>query len=202
MEGWLGLLVPDEQLLVDQLDLAGVVLVEPRRIRDRAMDLLEEERALVATLLETWSEGETVDPALGGGLHARLRRSSSAATPVLAMPAAESPSSRQLTVGKPRGRGRRRRPPGRAPRGPGRAGAQRAGAGRAGEPPRRLRRAARRRGPRAPVVEEAPVGPGVAVAVAPLGRGVLLLEQGIAVLAESDITGRRAAHRAARARAR
>jgi transcription-repair coupling factor (superfamily II helicase) len=61
MEGWLGMLVPDEAVLTDGLDLAGVVLVEPRRIRDRAVDLLSEEEALVATLLETWSEGEVAD---------------------------------------------------------------------------------------------------------------------------------------------
>jgi transcription-repair coupling factor (superfamily II helicase) len=200
MEGWLGLLVPDEQLLVDELDLAGIVLVEPRRIRDRAIDLLEEERALVATLLETWSEGETVDPTLGGGLHVdfdRLLERSEA--PVLAMPSSpESPASPQLTVGSFES------VVGDAARLASHLGAlaERGlsvlALGATEQSARRLAELLAAEGLVAPVVEEAPDRPGVSVAVAPLGRGVLLLEQGIAVLAESDITGRRAPHKAAR----
>ncbi|MBO0729072.1 MAG: transcription-repair coupling factor, partial [Acidimicrobiaceae bacterium] len=60
MESWLPWLTADEHLLVDLLpDDALVVLVEPRRMRDRAVELLDEEAALADTLAQTWgAEGE------------------------------------------------------------------------------------------------------------------------------------------------
>ena len=51
MESWLPWLTADEHLLVDLLPPnALVVLVEPRRMRDRAAELLDEEAALAGTL--------------------------------------------------------------------------------------------------------------------------------------------------------
>ena len=60
MESWLPWLSTDDHLL---LDLVGreclVVLLEPRRLRDRVDDLLAEESALVATLSKTWNAEAT-----------------------------------------------------------------------------------------------------------------------------------------------
>ncbi len=58
MESWLPWLVDGEELLCDLLgEDALIVLVEPRRIRDRAGELLEEETALAEALASTWGGG-------------------------------------------------------------------------------------------------------------------------------------------------
>ena len=55
MESWLGWLADDEHLLADLLpDDSVVVLVDPRRMRDRATDLVAEEDSLVSALANTW----------------------------------------------------------------------------------------------------------------------------------------------------
>ena len=55
MESWLPWLAEREHLLPDLLpDDALVLLVEPKRMRDRAQELLDEEAALAATLAATW----------------------------------------------------------------------------------------------------------------------------------------------------
>jgi transcription-repair coupling factor (superfamily II helicase) len=55
MESWLPWLTEGDELLCDLLDDdALVVLVEPRRVRDRASELLEEESALADALADTW----------------------------------------------------------------------------------------------------------------------------------------------------
>ncbi|MEJ7800151.1 MAG: transcription-repair coupling factor, partial [Ilumatobacter sp.] len=56
MESWVPWLVDDHVLLTDILpDTAKVVLVEPRRMRDRAADLLAEEDDLAKALASTWA---------------------------------------------------------------------------------------------------------------------------------------------------
>ncbi|MGE5211784.1 MAG: CarD family transcriptional regulator, partial [Acidobacteriota bacterium] len=56
MESWLPWLVDDDLLLTDVLPAtAKVVLVEPRRMRDRAVDLIAEEDDLARTLASTWA---------------------------------------------------------------------------------------------------------------------------------------------------
>ncbi len=56
MESWLPWLIDDDRLLTDVLpDTAKVVLVEPRRMRDRALDLIAEEDDLARTLASTWA---------------------------------------------------------------------------------------------------------------------------------------------------
>ena len=68
MESWLPWLTADEHLLPDLLpDDALVLLVEPKRMRDRAQELLDEEAALAATLAVTWG-------ATGRGRWQRLPR--------------------------------------------------------------------------------------------------------------------------------
>ncbi|MGD0394310.1 MAG: transcription-repair coupling factor, partial [Acidimicrobiales bacterium] len=55
MESWLPWLADSEELITDLLgDDALVVLVEPRRVRDRAGELLDEESALADALAGTW----------------------------------------------------------------------------------------------------------------------------------------------------
>ncbi|MBI2704816.1 MAG: transcription-repair coupling factor [Actinobacteria bacterium] len=55
MESWLPWLTADEHVLFDVLpDTAQVLLVEPRRLRDRATDILAEEADLAASLARTW----------------------------------------------------------------------------------------------------------------------------------------------------
>ena len=59
MESWLPWLVDETRTVVDLLPSeALVVLVEPRRLRDRAGDLLAEEEDLAVTLARTWEVGE------------------------------------------------------------------------------------------------------------------------------------------------
>jgi transcription-repair coupling factor (superfamily II helicase) len=58
MESWLPWLTAEEHLLVDLLPRNSlVVLVEPRRMRDRAAEILDEEAALAETLAQTWGAG-------------------------------------------------------------------------------------------------------------------------------------------------
>ena len=62
MESWLPWLVDGEELLCDLLgDDALVVLVEPRRVRDRAGELLDEESALADALAATWGLDDGAD---------------------------------------------------------------------------------------------------------------------------------------------
>jgi transcription-repair coupling factor (superfamily II helicase) len=59
MESWLPWLTDDHRTIVDLLPAASqVVLVEPRRLRDRAADLLAEEADLATSLARTWEVGE------------------------------------------------------------------------------------------------------------------------------------------------
>ncbi|HEX3622518.1 MAG TPA: transcription-repair coupling factor, partial [Acidimicrobiales bacterium] len=58
MESWLPWLTQREHVLFDLVPRdALVLLVEPRRMRDRAKDLLEEEAALATSLAQTWGAG-------------------------------------------------------------------------------------------------------------------------------------------------
>ena len=62
MESWLPWLTAEEHLLPDLLPPSALVaLVEPRRLRDRAQELLDEEAALAQTLATTW--GAPIDDA-------------------------------------------------------------------------------------------------------------------------------------------
>ncbi|MHB1987721.1 MAG: transcription-repair coupling factor [Acidimicrobiales bacterium] len=55
MESWLPWLTDDDRLFTDLLAPdARVVLVEPRRLRDRAAELLDEEESLADALASTW----------------------------------------------------------------------------------------------------------------------------------------------------
>ena len=65
MESWMPWLTPGEHTLVDLLDAdAQVVLVEPRRMRDRAAEILAEEADLAGSLSKTWGAEGTEFPRL------------------------------------------------------------------------------------------------------------------------------------------
>jgi transcription-repair coupling factor (superfamily II helicase) len=210
MESWLPWLTADERLLMDLVPTnAQVLLVEPRRMRDRAAELLEEEAALASTLAQTWSAGDDDFPRLHLPFDRLLAGTDAASWNVV--PAPEGPGTtivaaagwdptigdgahlltqlRDLTsqgyriVVCAEGRG---------------SGA-------------RVSAMLADHGLTAPLLED-PGGPGEAgpdllrpgmrVVVQPLERGFIYPPLKLAVLAEGDLTGRRRTHRRPRPRAR
>ncbi len=208
MESWLPWLADGEQVLLDLLGpSAQVLLVEPRRMRDRAADILAEEADLAATLAVTWGASST-DAGDGGPtgfpqLHLDFDRLLAHTT---------APAWTVTT----------------APEGP-----DVATVAAAGWPPvvgdgaglvkqlselladgYRVVLAADGEGSATRIaalladegVHLAPGGrvdqPGGHVVVAPIERGFLLPSVKLAVLSEADVTGRRRAHRRARPRRR
>jgi transcription-repair coupling factor (superfamily II helicase) len=195
---------PQEDLLPDLLPLGSqVVLVEPRRIRDRAVQLLDEEAALAETLALTWGVADEAEGAFPR-LHLpfeRLLANSKAG--VLALPSVpDGPGTPALTV---RGFSAAAGDPTRLAAqvsqlvGDGYAvtlcAATAAGAS-------RLATVLSEEGVHVPVVEERSAAPGAFVVTAPLSSGFILPDCRVAVMSESDITGRRLPHRRARPRAR
>ncbi len=221
MESWLPFVDDAPVVLPDLLPPgAQVVLVEPRRIRDRAVQLLDEEAALAETLATTWGAGPGGggDAADGGGaattgddedtafprLHVpfeRLLRDCPAG--VAALPAVpEGPSVATLGV-------RRFEPVAGDPTRLADAVTRLVGEGytvtlcAATEPgAARLSAGLADEGIHAPVRDAAPGTPGACVVAAPLVHGFILPESKVAVLSETDVTGRRMPHRRARPRAR
>ncbi len=102
MESWLPFLDGDPRVLPDLLPAgAQVVLVEPRRIRDRAVQLLDEEAALAETLAATWGAKEGDEDPFPR-LHVpfdRLLRQSDAGV-ISLPPVPEGPSTAALRVGR------------------------------------------------------------------------------------------------------
>ncbi|HEX6596164.1 MAG TPA: transcription-repair coupling factor, partial [Acidimicrobiales bacterium] len=93
MESWLPWLSDREHLLPDLLpDDALVLLVEPKRTRDRAQELLDEEVSLASTLSATWGATPGRDfPRLSLPFDRLLAHTKAGATAVLAAP--ESPDT-------------------------------------------------------------------------------------------------------------
>ena len=60
MEGWMPLFVRESRTLLDELDDAMVVVVEPERVESRLNDLLEEERELTNVVAATWTAPDEV----------------------------------------------------------------------------------------------------------------------------------------------
>ncbi|MGH9118393.1 MAG: transcription-repair coupling factor [Acidimicrobiales bacterium] len=201
MESWLPWLVDDEHLLVDLLPPDGlVVLVEPRRMRDRADDIVAEEADLASTLAKTWGADQyhadaDEDDGNGGGrrfppLHLPFDRLlAHTDAPVWTIANApegpDTPAIEARTLAPVVGDGTRIVTQLTELQRQGFAivvGAE--GEGSAA----RIRR----------LLSEA--GVSARLEVAPIERGFVLPSAGLAVLSEADITGRRRAHRPARVR--
>jgi transcription-repair coupling factor (superfamily II helicase) len=194
MESWLPWLTRDEHALLDVVgDDAQVLLCEPRRMRDRAADLLAEEADLAATLAVTWGaiddrSAEHGFPRLHLTFDRLLAHTRAAAWHVVSVP--DSPETPQVqgsgwdpVVGDGTGLLSRL------------ADLHRQGyrvvVGADGEgSATRVRELLASEGVTADVV------------VAPLERGAVLRSVELALLAEPDLTGRRRAHRRARPRRR
>src|SRR4029450_9457852 len=99
MGSWLPWLSDREHLLPDVLpDDALVLLVEPKRTRDRAQELLDEEAALASTLSATWGASNGRDfPRLSLPFDRLLAHTKAGATALLAAP--ESPGTPLLAGG-------------------------------------------------------------------------------------------------------
>jgi transcription-repair coupling factor (superfamily II helicase) len=195
MESWLPWLSDREHLLPDVLpDDALVLLVEPKRTRDRAQELLDEEAALASTLSATWgATSGRAFPRLSLPFDRLLAHTKAGATALLAAP--ESPDTPLLAgtgfdpvVGDTEGLTRRLRDL----RDSGaRVVLAADGEGTAG----RLHDVLAGEG----VTTIRGVAPGeIGIVVAPLERGVVVPAAGLAVIAEADLTGRRRVHRAPR----
>jgi transcription-repair coupling factor (superfamily II helicase) len=223
MESWLPWLTGAEHLLVDLVPAnALVVLVEPRRMRDRAAELLDEEAALAATLAQTW--GATGDDTDRGDTGTDNDSGSAGAFPRLHLPFDRLLAHTEAAVMSVTA----------APEGPGTAVVAAAGWDPVVGDGQRLMgqlRDLRSQGYRiavcaegrgsgarlagllgehgmpAPFFESPPTAaqltdPGVRVVLQPLERGFLYPPLKLGLLAEGDVTGRRRPHRRARPRAR
>jgi len=209
MESWLPWLAGEERVLPDLLPAsARVILVEPRRMRDRAQELVEEERALAGTLAETWGAARAGE---GGGfpsLHLDFERllQRTRAQVWSMVPTAEGPRMPAVAASgwdPVVGDGSRlvKQLSDLAADG-WRVVVCADGKGSAS----RLSSALGSDGVAAPLLEDPGpadlAAPGVRVVVQPLERGFLLPGLSLAVLSEPDVTGRRRAHRRARPRPR
>jgi transcription-repair coupling factor (superfamily II helicase) len=195
MESWLPWLTEDEHLLSDLLPRAArVLLVEPRRLRDRAQELLDEEASLADTLAGTWGAEGHEFPRLSLPYERLLAHTRATVTSLLASP--DSPATPQLAtaafdpvvgdVGALTGRIRALRDLGH------RVVIAAEGAGSA----TRLHDVLAGEGVEAPVRDEPSLEPGtLSLVVAPLERGVVAPSAGLALIAEADLTGRRRVHR-------
>jgi transcription-repair coupling factor (superfamily II helicase) len=209
MESWLPWLADGEHVLFDLLaDDAQVLLVEPRRMRDRAADLLAEEADLAASLSKTWG----ADVGAGGfpSLHlpfdrllSHTRAPAWSITNVAEGPDVPVVSARGFDPVVGDGGALVERVRGLLAEGyvvavaaDGTGSADRLAASFAAEGVV-LRRHDGAIGA-APDLST----PGGHLVVAPIERGVVVPSARLAVLGESDVTGRRRAHRPARPRRR
>ena len=210
MESWLPWLAGEEHLLGDLIGPSGqVVLVDPRRMRDRAGELIDEEVALAATLAQTWgaTEGQSDETAAFPRLHLPFERLlAHTRAPVLSVTSApEAPGTPRISA------------TGWDPvvADAARLAKQLGGLVREGYSvtvcaegegsARRVASILGEEGLAAPVVGDGSAdlaAAGVRIVVQPLEGGFVLPTAKLAVLAETDVTGRRRAHRQARPRAR
>jgi transcription-repair coupling factor (superfamily II helicase) len=192
MESWLPWLTDGEHVLLDLVsDDALLLLVEPRRMRDRAAELLEEEASLAATLATTWgadAAGTGEFPRLHLPFDRLLSHTDALAWHVTTAPEGPSTTTIQAMgwdpVVDPARLGKQLRDL--------KAEGYRIVVAADGEgSARRIQNA---------LADEGVTG--AEFVVQPLERGFILPSVKLAVLAEPDVTGRRRAHRRARPRSR
>jgi transcription-repair coupling factor (superfamily II helicase) len=204
MESWLPWLTESEHVVFDLVGAASqVVVVEPRRMRDRAAELLDEEAALAATLATTWGvASDTAFPRLHLPFDRLLAHTQA---PVLSMTSApERPGAPALNAtgwDPVVGDGTRLvKQIGELARDRYRVVVCGEGRGTAA----RIAASLAEGGVTAPLVDVTAdlTQPGARVVIQPLERGFVLPAVRLAVLAETDVTGRRRAHRQVRPRRR
>jgi len=186
MESWLPWLCADEHLLSDLLPPGALVaVVEPRRLRDRAQELLDEEAALASTLATTWGAADPAKaPRLSLSFERLLAHTKAGTALVLATP--DSPDTPLLAasafdpvVGDVDGLAARIN------------SLKKDGF--------RVLVAAEGTGSKTRIEQIlTEVGAPVDVIVAPLDRGAVLPGAHLALIAEADLTGRRRVHRTPR----
>ncbi len=194
MESWWPWLVESRSVVSDLLgEGAAVVLVEPQRIAQRVAEVLADEEDLAEALAETWGASAAGMPRLHSGADELFSASAAPAAdaPVWMLPSvADSPSQPAMSASgwerlhgslEPRARRIRELLAG---------GYRVVLCGSSAAAAKRL--------------SDLLAGEGVRLepATAALGRGAVLGDLKLAVLAEADVTGRRSAHRAPRARSR
>jgi transcription-repair coupling factor (superfamily II helicase) len=204
MESWLPWLADGEHVLVDLVPSdAQVLLVEPRRMRDRAADLLAEEADLARSLATTWDVGADAElPRLHLPFDRLLAHTTAPAWTITNTP--EGPDSPAISAqgwDPVVGDGTHLVDTVRRYLGDGwRVVLAADGVGSA----ERLARSFADEGATM-VLRSTPddlAARGGHVVVASIERGVVLPEVKLAVLAEGDVTGRRRAHRRAKPRRR
>jgi transcription-repair coupling factor (superfamily II helicase) len=205
MESWLPWLTDDERTVVDLLGPdALVALVEPRRMRDRAADLLAEEADLAATLARTWGvevdDGSTPLPRLHLPFDRLLAHVTAPAVSLTAVP--ESPEVAALAASgwEAPGEGLARQLGGLLDDGY-RVVVCANGAGSADRVADLLAEWGLRLARHGHAVPEV-FTPGGHVVVQPLERGFVLPRSKLALITEAELTGRRRAHRRPRPRRR
>ncbi|HVL26735.1 MAG TPA: transcription-repair coupling factor [Acidimicrobiales bacterium] len=201
MESWLPWLAGDEHVLFDLVGPgAQVILVEPRRMRDRAKELLEEEAALASTLALTWGAAADREwPRLHLPFDRLLAHTRAPAWTFVNV--AEGPDTTSLGAG---GWGPVLGDPERLARQVGdyvargyRVVVAADGMGSAS----RIASSLADHGVSLPVAQGDGAGAArSAVVVQPLERGFVIPDIELAVLTEADVTGRRRPHRQPRAR--
>ncbi len=188
MESWWPWLVERLAVVPDLVpDDGAVVLVEPRRLGDRADEILAEEEDLAAGLARTWGTDAAGMPRLHGGFESLL---GGVTAPVWMLPAApDSPSTQALTAsGWDRTHGSIE--PLAARLRDLVAGGYQVMLGAPGSTADRLSALLAEHGARVEPMD------------ANLDRGAVLPDIKLAVLAETDVTGRRRTHRPPRVRSR
>ncbi len=204
MESWMPWLTEGDQLLVDLLDdSAQIVLVDPRRLRDRAADIIAEEIDLAHTLASSWgAEGREV-PRLHLDFERLLAECDAPVLTMLATP--DGPDTEAMSVGAwmpATGDGVRLVGQLRDLLA---SGYQIVVAAERLESVDRLDQILRSHGfvfDRAEPGSIRSSNTGGVIVVAPLESGIVLPSVRLAVLAESDLTHRRRVRRQTRARAR
>jgi transcription-repair coupling factor (superfamily II helicase) len=204
MESWLPFVDGTPRVLPDLLPPgAQVVLVEPRRIRDRGVQLLDEEAALAETLAATWGAKDGEEEGFPR-LHVPFERLlNECPAPVTSLPPVpEGPSTPTITVRRFESvAGDASRLANGVSRLVGEGyhvvlcAATAPGAS-------RLSAVLAEEGVHAPVVSSVPAASGAVVVVAPISTGFVIPGAKVAVLSETDVTGRRMPHRRAKPRAR
>lgn len=201
MESWLPWVATDDEVLTDvcsQSSPMHIVLIEPRRMRDRARDLIAEEDDLARALASTWSrDPEQTYPRLHSEIDAFLENTS-AKSIISLSPVADSPTSSTI-VSSTWGQA---------------TGDTEALASRilrlvtkkfrvviAADTPssaQRFNEVLTLEGitVRSPQQDSSSVAsPGVSIVVTPLHSGCILNDHELAIITESDLTGRRRTHR-------